>query len=151
MIPVLEIPIARAPEAICFWLGRSVLRCRLPWCTTWNGHISASMRPTDLYDHSICSAKGRLNPLKAWNFGFSNQLPHKIVFLYPPRLPIYTQGYLVFESGRPQDYRQITTSFQRWWYTTCIEIQTFGQIYFGWLFAFGLFGQLKWRIKYIVV
>ncbi len=29
-------------------------------------------------------------------------------------VPIYTQGYLVFKSGRPLDYRQIISSFQRW-------------------------------------
>ena len=72
----------------------------------------ASLRPTYLYDHYICSAKGGLNPLEAKHFGFSDQLPHKIVILCPLGLPILTQGYLVFESGRLQYYHQIITSFQ---------------------------------------
>ena len=46
--------------------------------------------------------------------GFSNQLHHKIVILCPSGLQIFTQGYPAFESGGPNDYRQIITSFQRW-------------------------------------
>ncbi len=42
------------------------------------------------------------------------QLPHEIVILCPRGLSIFTQGYLVFESGRLQDYHKIITSFQRW-------------------------------------
>ncbi len=61
------------------------------------------MMPTEVYDHSICTANGHLDPLKAQHFGFSKQVPLKIISLCPPGPATYfTQGYLVFESGRPQ-------------------------------------------------
>ena len=57
---------------------------------------------------------GPIKSIRFWVFQTS------IVSLCPPGLPIFTQGYLVFKSGRPQDYSQILTSFQRCcWHTFC--------------------------------
>ncbi len=111
---VLQIPIARSPEATCFWTGLPTPRGRQPWRATSKHHISASICPKELYNHSICSENGQISPLKTSDFQFFCPFLLKMVILCQSGLLTFVQGYLIFGVGRPQDYGQIFTSLQHW-------------------------------------
>ena len=70
--------------------------------------ISQILWPLDLH------CKGSFGPIKSITFWVFQSLTSKIVILCLPGPQIFTQGYPVLESGRPQDYFQIITSLQHW-------------------------------------
>ena len=109
---VLKIPIARSPEATCFQdrathsqrQAALVGDLKRPYLSFYTSH--GTLQPLEL------QCKTSFEQIESIRFSPFHTLMPQIAILYQSGLFTFGQGYSIFRLGSPEDYGQISVSFQ---------------------------------------